>query len=85
MNVFINCSKKAGGADIAKFPPWPELVDGVDPDQAIQYAITGNFEPGDLIMHKTFGLGRVVTITGLYRAQMSFESGVKVMIQNHGL
>ena len=78
-------SKKPAPSVISNIPPWSELIEGADPEKAKQYTITGNFEEADLIMHKTFGLGRVVTITGLYRAQMSFESGVKVMIQNHGL
>ena len=78
-------SKKPGASNISHIPPWPELIEGADPDQATRYSITDNFEEGDFIMHKTFGLGCVVTVSGRYRAQMSFESGVKSMIQNHGL
>ena len=78
-------SKKAGTSSISHIPPWPELIEGADPDQATKYTITGNFDEGDVIIHKTFGLGCVVTVSGRHRAQMSFESGVKVLIQNHGL
>jgi hypothetical protein len=78
-------SKKAGASDLANIPPWPELVEGVNPDLATQYTIIGNFKAGDLIMHKTFGLGCVVTTSGRHRVQMLFESGVKWLVQNHGL
>jgi len=78
-------SKEPEANDISNIPPWPELIEGVDPGQATQYTLTGNFEEGDLIMHKTFGLGRVVTIPGRHRARVSFESGVKLLLQNHGL
>ena len=78
-------SKKPSSSVKSNIPPWSELVEGADPAQATKYTITGNFEKGDFIMHKTFGLGCVVTVSGRHRAQMSFESGVKSMIQNHGL
>ena len=78
-------SKKTTPNVKSNIPPWSELIEGATPDQATQYTITGNFEEGDLVMHKTFGLGCVVTVSGQYRAQISFQSGVKSMIQNHGL
>jgi hypothetical protein len=78
-------TKKPKARVVSNIPPWSELIEGADPEQATKYTITGNFEEGDLIMHKTFGLGRVVALSGQYRAKMSFESGVKLMIQNHGL
>ncbi len=78
-------SKKSGAGDTAHIPPWTELTEGADPDQAIEYVITGSFDSGDLIMHKTFGLGRVVSVTGQHRAQVSFEQGVKLMVQNYGM
>ncbi len=64
-------------------PPWPELVAGVDPDTASSYHIMGNFEIGELVMHKSFGLGCVIAVPTEQRAQMSFESGVKWLLQNH--
>jgi hypothetical protein len=78
-------SKKSTPNAKSDLPPWSELIEGASPEHATQYTITGNFEEGDLIMHKTFGLGCVVTVSGRHRAQMSFESGVKSMIQNYGL
>ena len=78
-------SKKSGSNELANIPPWPELIAGVDPDQATPYTITGSFKNDELIMHKTFGLGRVVVVSNRHRAQMSFESGIKLLVQNHGL
>jgi hypothetical protein len=78
-------SKKAAASTISNISPWAELVEGANPDQATKYTLTGNFEEGDLIMHKTFGLGRVVSVSNRHRVQVSFESGVKFMVQNHGL
>lgn len=77
-------TKKSAPSVISNIPPWSELTEGADPDQATKYTITGDFEEGDLVMHKTFGLGRVVSISSQQRAKISFESGVKLMIQNHG-
>ena len=78
-------TKKPKASVVSNIPPWSELIEGADPEQATKYTIKGNFEEGDLIMHKTFGLGRVVMIPNEHRAKISFESEVKLMIQNHGL
>ena len=64
-------------------PPWPELVAGADPDAATKYTIMSNFEVGELVMHKTFGMGCVIAVPTEQRVQMSFESGIKWLLQNH--
>ena len=63
--------------------PWPELVAGINPDDATKYMITGNFELDEFVMHKSFGLGKVIQIGTEQRARISFESGIKWMLQNH--
>ena len=78
-------TKKARGdgpamPDVA---PWPELVAGVNPDDATKYAITGSYQVEDFVMHKLFGLGKVVQIGTMQRARISFEVGIKWMLQNH--
>ena len=50
---------------------------------APKYAITGNFEYGDFIMHSKFGLGCIVEVLTEERIQVSFEAGVKLLIQNY--
>ena len=78
-------TKKARGdgpamPDVA---PWPELVAGVNPDDATKYVITGSYQVEDFVMHKLFGLGKVVQIGTTQRARISFEVGIKWMLQNH--
>jgi hypothetical protein len=78
-------TKKARTEDraLVQVAPWPELVAGVNPDDATRYAITGNYQPDDFVMHKLFGLGKVVQIGTMQRARIAFEVGIKWMLQNH--
>ena len=78
-------TKKAGsqGPAMPDVAPWPELVAGVNPDDATKYLMTSDFQVDDFVMHKTFGLGKVVQIGGEQRARISFETGIKWMLQNY--
>ncbi len=74
--------KLKDGPAMPEVAPWPELVAGVNPDDATKYAIGDNFQLDDFVMHKLFGLGKVVRIDHEKRARISFEAGIKSMIQN---
>ena len=78
-------TKKAGsqGPAMPDVAPWPELIAGVNPDDATKYLMTNGFQVDDFVMHKVFGLGKVVQIGGEQRARISFESGIKWMLQNY--
>ena len=74
---------RSQGPAMPDVAPWPELVVGVNPDDATKYAMTNDFQVDDFVMHKVFGLGKVIQIGGQQRARVSFESGIKWMLQNH--
>lgn len=78
-------TKKArgDGPSMPEVAPWPELVAGVNPADATKYNMTGNYQVDDFVMHKLFGLGKVVQIGTINRARISFEVGIKWMLQNH--
>ena len=64
-------------------PSWDVLTADAEADLAPKYMVTGNFEYGDFILHKSFGLGCIVEVLSEERIQVSFESGVKQLIQNY--
>jgi hypothetical protein len=76
-------TKKATSKDRPNLPPWSELTADAEVDLAPKYMVTGNFEYGDFIMHKNFGLGCIVEVLSDERIQVSFEEGVKQLIQNY--
>ena len=75
--------KKKAGTDRPNLPSWDVLTADAEPELAPKYMITGNFEYGDFIMHSKFGLGCVVEVLTDERIQVSFEAGVKLLIQNY--
>ena len=75
--------KKKAGTDRPNLPSWDVLTADAEPELAPKYMITGNFEYGDFIMHSKFGLGCVVEVLTDERVQVSFEAGVKLLIQNY--
>lgn len=75
--------KKGNSKDDIPLPSWPELVAGVTANDATTYGIQGNFEVADVVLHKTFGLGRVVQVGTETRVRISFQAGVKWLIQNY--
>ncbi|MGB0590228.1 MAG: hypothetical protein ACPGU1_11155 [Myxococcota bacterium] len=75
--------KASDGPSMPEVAPWPELVLGINPDDATKYLITKDFQLDEFVMHKTFGLGKVIQIGTEHRARISFEVGIKWMLQNH--
>ena len=75
--------KKKAGTDRPNLPSWDVLTADAEPELAPKYMITGNFEYGDFIMHSKFGLGCIVEVLTEERIQVSFEAGVKLLIQNY--
>ncbi|MCB1153084.1 MAG: hypothetical protein H6684_13120 [Deltaproteobacteria bacterium] len=51
----------------------------LDPDNAVDYSPKGNFEPGQTLRHKTFGLGLILRVEPK-RMTVSFGSDVKMLI-----
>ena len=78
-----NKKSRSDSPSMPEVAPWPELVLGVNPDDATKYLITSGFELDEFVLHKTFGLGKVIQIGTQNRARVSFEIGVKWMLQNH--
>jgi hypothetical protein len=69
--------------DELNIAPWPELVADVNPDDATAYNIRTGYELDEFVMHKKFGLGKVVQIQGEHRVRISFEIDLKWMVQNY--
>lgn len=51
--------------------------------KAIKYQIAGNYRENQVINHSTFGIGIVAAVTQTNRIEVLFESGPKLLIQNH--
>lgn len=49
--------------------------------QAKPYSVKGVFAPNEVIDHKVFGLGFVMTSTGGQKLEALFQSGVKKLVQ----
>ena len=49
---------------------------------AIKYSIKGNFEKDDIIDHSKFGIGLVLSIIKINKAEVLFKDGLKLLIQN---
>ena len=48
--------------------------------EAKAYSMTGVFEVGDIIDHKKFGLGKVVTVKPGGKIEVGFEDGGKLLV-----
>ncbi len=59
---------------------WESQVRSGKPIRA--YAISSTFEEGQLVDHKKFGLGHVVSVTGPTKIVIAFENGERTLL--HG-
>lgn len=62
-----------------------EVLSGLsegDLSNAIKYSIKGNFEKDDIIDHSKFGIGVVLSIIKINKAEVLFKDGLKLLIQN---
>ncbi|MBN2527921.1 MAG: hypothetical protein JXR76_16145 [Deltaproteobacteria bacterium] len=57
-----------------------QLLQGKDISEAVDYNIRIQITEGDVIRHKSFGIGVVTTITATDKATVLFEEGPRTMI-----
>ena len=50
--------------------------------QQVSYSIRGSFEQGQRLLHKKFGEGVVITVTGPGTLQVRFREGVRALVMN---
>ncbi len=57
------------------------LAEG-DLSNAVKYSIRGNFAKDDIIDHPKFGIGVVLSIIKINKAEILFKDGPKLLVQN---
>jgi hypothetical protein len=58
---------------------WDVLLEDAKPEEATPYSMNTPMKEGLLIMHPTFGLGQVLSITRPNKMDVRFQSGVKLL------
>jgi len=58
---------------------WEELVPALDRSLAKDYAMTGAYQPRDLLDHPIFGLGLVLQVIGDSKMEVLFRDGRKLL------
>ena len=61
---------------------WKEVMEAAK-GPAIAYAMSGEFEEGQLLDHTSFGQGVVKELVGCNKIRVIFEAGEKLLIQKH--
>ena len=61
-----------------------QLLQGKDISAAVDYNIRMPLEEGDILKHKTFGIGVVTAITATDKATVLFEEGPRTMVFGRG-
>jgi len=61
---------------------WESLMDQKDESKAIDYLLSGSYEKGGLIRHKTFGVGIITSIPSENKIEVLFQNGLKTLVQN---
>lgn len=58
---------------------WETRTAGVDPAEALPYAMDASFRPGELVSHPAFGLGIVTAVIKPNKAEILFRDGKKLL------
>lgn len=72
--------KRASRKKAPKPTDWERAMAKQDEESAIKYATSASFGAGDLIEHKTLGLGLVTDLKGPGKIAVMFEGGDKVLM-----
>ena len=73
---------KAAGTAVPKTTDWEDLMAVADLEKVQTYAMKGAFATGDVINHKSFGLGIVVQEMDEHKIQVSFQDAVRLLVRN---
>ena len=60
---------------------WKQALDQAG-GQAKNYSMKAQFEPGQLIEHKTFGKGVIEEVINEKKIRVVFEAGTKILVHN---
>lgn len=58
---------------------WEVALTGLDPANAVPYAMEGSFRSGQLVAHPTFGLGVVTALCKPNKVEILFSAGKKLL------
>lgn len=64
--------------------PWIKAVAGVTGSDATQYTLQGAYTIDEFVVHKKFGLGKVLDRISDKKISVLFEHGTKLLVQQHG-
>ena len=59
---------------------WAKLSPKWDADKAVAYDMKKTYEKGDIIKHKTYGIGQVQQLLAANKMSVLFEVGIKLMV-----
>lgn len=60
---------------------WGKLRDGVQNISPIDYSIDKTFKPDDILLHKSFGVGFVISVPGGTKVEVLFSDQVRRLVQ----
>jgi len=72
--------KSRSSGTSSRRPKGAVLVSDAELADAKPYAMDGIFEVGDIIRHRTFGPGKVVTVRSGGKIEVGFETGIKLLV-----
>ena len=75
-----NTSKKS--EQVVKNSSYSKLIEERNNLEAINYSIKSKLIKGNLIKHQSFGLGVVIEDKEIYKIEVLFETGIKVLAHN---
>lgn len=58
---------------------WATLVASLESSSVVDYSMKGNYDENSLIKHPVFGVGVVTKCVNSSRAEVLFETGIKLM------
>lgn len=75
-----NTSKKS--EQVIKNSSYSKLIEERNELEAINYSIKSKLIKGNLIKHQSFGLGVVIEDKEIYKIEVLFETGIKILAHN---
>lgn len=62
---------------------WNRAMAKADPDNPVDYEMSGSFSESDVIQHNTFGLGVVTKVISEQKINVAFQDGSRTLVQNY--
>jgi hypothetical protein len=62
---------------------WNRAMAKADPENPVDYAMSGSFSESDVIQHDAFGLGVVTKVVSDQKINVAFQDGARTLVQNY--